>query len=52
MPQMAPMMWLFLFFLFLISLFLFSTMNYFYVTPKKMSSLLTPILTKQKFWKW
>nr|YP_009107388.1 ATP synthase F0 subunit 8 [Ibacus ciliatus]AIU40932.1 ATP synthase F0 subunit 8 [Ibacus ciliatus] len=52
MPQMAPMMWLFLFFMFLLSLFLFSAMNYFSVTPKKMTSLLDPILTSQKLWKW
>nr|AGJ50515.1 ATP synthase F0 subunit 8 [Austinograea alayseae] len=51
MPQMAPLLWLYLFMFFLASLMLFLVLNYFISPFEKMS---TPILMThkmQKSWK-
>nr|YP_003359513.1 ATP synthase F0 subunit 8 [Gandalfus yunohana]ACC62347.1 ATP synthase F0 subunit 8 [Gandalfus yunohana] len=48
MPQMAPLLWFYLYLFFLISLMLFLMMNYFLIPFKKIS---TPTLTTHKFHK-
>nr|YP_011010721.1 ATP synthase F0 subunit 8 [Menippe rumphii]WPW47611.1 ATP synthase F0 subunit 8 [Menippe rumphii] len=51
MPQMAPLMWLYLYIFFLINLVLFLIMN-FYIKPFTTTSFKTPkTLTSQKSWK-
>nr|YP_009093654.1 ATP synthase F0 subunit 8 [Metanephrops sibogae]CEG06191.1 ATP synthase F0 subunit 8 [Metanephrops sibogae] len=52
MPQMAPLLWLNLFFMFLIGFILFFIMNYFLKMPLKISPLMKPSSQSQKYWKW
>nr|YP_009685480.1 ATP synthase F0 subunit 8 [Parribacus antarcticus]QDM38487.1 ATP synthase F0 subunit 8 [Parribacus antarcticus] len=52
MPQMAPLMWLILFFMFLFSLFCFSIVNYFFISPENEMTLQSKSVTIQKLWKW
>nr|YP_009045954.1 ATP synthase F0 subunit 8 [Thenus orientalis]CDR98450.1 ATP synthase F0 subunit 8 [Thenus orientalis] len=52
MPQMAPMLWLILFFLFLISLLCFLISNYFLIPASKVPypGVLSSVTAKP--WKW
>nr|YP_009112547.1 ATP synthase F0 subunit 8 [Nephrops norvegicus]CEK40197.1 ATP synthase F0 subunit 8 [Nephrops norvegicus] len=52
MPQMAPLLWLNLFFMFLIGFLLFFIMNYFMKSPLKMSPSIELKVQQQKTWKW
>nr|YP_009685493.1 ATP synthase F0 subunit 8 [Scyllarides squammosus]QDM38500.1 ATP synthase F0 subunit 8 [Scyllarides squammosus] len=52
MPQMAPMLWLILFFVFLASLLCFLIMNYFLISQEKSYILTHQISTKENLWKW
>nr|YP_009864994.1 ATP synthase F0 subunit 8 [Carpilius maculatus]QKE42632.1 ATP synthase F0 subunit 8 [Carpilius maculatus] len=51
MPQMAPLLWLCLYFFFLLSLFLFMVLTY-YIKPFESTSLpSTPLSSTLKPWK-
>nr|YP_009045915.1 ATP synthase F0 subunit 8 [Myomenippe fornasinii]CDR98398.1 ATP synthase F0 subunit 8 [Myomenippe fornasinii] len=51
MPQMAPLMWLILYFFFLLNLMFFIILN-FYIKPFNTTSFDKPqILSSQKLWK-
>nr|AIK66983.1 ATPase subunit 8 [Ranina ranina] len=52
MPQMAPLLWLYLFSFFLISLFLFMIMNYFITPYSKVEAPSLKTLKTDKDWKW
>nr|YP_009159606.1 ATP synthase F0 subunit 8 [Metanephrops thomsoni]AKQ49240.1 ATP synthase F0 subunit 8 [Metanephrops thomsoni] len=52
MPQMAPLLWLNLFFMFLIGFILFFIMNYFMKMPLKIDPSSGPKPQLQKTWKW
>nr|YP_010043005.1 ATP synthase F0 subunit 8 [Dineutus mellyi]QPC56765.1 ATP synthase F0 subunit 8 [Dineutus mellyi] len=53
MPQMAPMNWLFLYFLFSIIFFLFNFMNYYiFLINNKKNNTNQQISIKKLNWKW
>nr|YP_009114552.1 ATP synthase F0 subunit 8 [Homologenus malayensis]AIB52331.1 ATP synthase F0 subunit 8 [Homologenus malayensis] len=52
MPQMAPLMWLYLFFFFLTSLLVFMMLNYFLKPYKKNETLFIHEKLSEKTWKW
>nr|YP_010257219.1 ATP synthase F0 subunit 8 [Teratura megafurcula]QVM19043.1 ATP synthase F0 subunit 8 [Teratura megafurcula] len=54
MPQMAPMSWLFLFFMFSIALMLFSIINYFFTIyqPSSAPTEETSLPQISLNWKW
>nr|AMK97179.1 ATP synthase subunit 8 [Homola orientalis] len=52
MPQMAPIMWLNLFFFFLISLLTFMILNYFFKPFEKKENIFLSKNIYQKDWKW
>nr|QOW83851.1 ATP synthase F0 subunit 8 [Austinograea sp. PX-2020] len=51
MPQMAPLLWLYLFMFFLASLMLFLVLNYFISPFEKISTTLLTTHKPQKPWK-
>nr|YP_009127944.1 ATP synthase F0 subunit 8 [Umalia orientalis]AJF14611.1 ATPase8 [Umalia orientalis] len=52
MPQMAPLLWLNLFFMFIISLILFLSFNYFIKPFNKMDFSDSYLYKPEKHWKW
>nr|YP_009525742.1 ATP synthase F0 subunit 8 [Orithyia sinica]AXS67516.1 ATP synthase F0 subunit 8 [Orithyia sinica] len=52
MPQMAPLMWLYLFFFFITTLMLFITITYFIKPFEKIEVISSIIQIKEKSWKW
>nr|APT41550.1 ATP synthase F0 subunit 8 [Sciopemyia fluviatilis] len=53
MPQMAPLMWLSLFFFFLLMYLLFNIMNYFsFIKTNKSEEGKTEINQSSLIWKW
>nr|YP_010491958.1 ATP synthase F0 subunit 8 [Eucrate crenata]UWM93440.1 ATP synthase F0 subunit 8 [Eucrate crenata] len=51
MPQMAPLLWLYLYVIFLISLILFLTMN-FYIKPfENINTSMDKTIITKKYWK-
>nr|UZC53679.1 ATP synthase F0 subunit 8 [Ultragryllacris sp. 1 JL-2022a] len=52
MPQMAPISWLTLFFIFSLTLILFSTTNYYFLSPSAPSPSTSTTLKSTLTWKW
>nr|YP_010242191.1 ATP synthase F0 subunit 8 [Notostomus gibbosus]QTI83231.1 ATP synthase F0 subunit 8 [Notostomus gibbosus] len=52
MPQMAPLLWLNLFFFFALVFVLLMTSNYFITIPAKMESSVLPHSPLKLNWKW
>nr|ANJ70545.1 ATP synthase F0 subunit 8 [Liopterus haemorrhoidalis] len=52
MPQMAPMNWLFLYFLFSLIFMLFNFMNYYMFMIKNKTNNLQNFIKKTLNWKW
>nr|YP_214825.1 ATP synthase F0 subunit 8 [Pseudocarcinus gigas]AAT52153.1 ATP synthase F0 subunit 8 [Pseudocarcinus gigas] len=51
MPQMAPLMWIYLFFFFLLSLMFFLVLNYYIKPFQSISTSTSYTTTIQKLWK-
>nr|YP_009231706.1 ATP synthase F0 subunit 8 [Moloha majora]ALZ50224.1 ATPase 8 [Moloha majora] len=52
MPQMAPLMWLYLMIFFIMSLLLFMMMNYFIKPYQKNEKFIMNYNDSEKTWKW